>query len=634
MNPDFSKLDYNDIKQNLIAFLKTQDKFGDYNFEGSTLNILLDILAYNTHYQALYNNLTFNEAFLDTAQKRSSVISIAKNLGYIPASATAASCVVELIKDANDNGELDDSLNPYVLPKNTLFKANKGTLSYNFFNLNTDVAFSPATYNDAGTPLTYSTGPVTIREGSLKTVNFVISGANPFRKLILRSENIDVSTITVNVQQSSSDITGSAEIWTEASNIAEITGESNVYFLEEGPTGFYQIYFGDGILGKKLNEGNLVTVNYLETTGEEANSIGINDTSGSRVFTSPSLPSSNLTIRVVTPSFGGAGKETIESIKYKAPKTFSAQDRAVTANDYSIVLQRLFPYIKSIKCWGGEDNDPPMYGKVFIAIKPENRAALTQTEKNTIIKTLSRNKSVVGIVPELVEPNIIYLIVNIDAKVDIVKAKGSIVQLRNKIISGVNDYIINNLDVFDADLIANELERYIMDSDNSILSLTVTAQLEYRLKPQFGLSQEYNINLQNEILQSNSLDKPNVSSTLFEYRDFTNNIKSCRLYDNGYGGIYIAFENSGKEYSIGKFKNIDLTLEEPELIGSVDYLTGKIVLNKFKPISGTNDIIRIFANLADSDVFVNPNTILSIDVNDPSAVVINFIESAFRKPIK
>jgi hypothetical protein len=189
---------------------------------------------------------------------------------------------------------------------------------------------------------------------------------------------------------------------------------------------------------------------------------------------------------VLSPSFGGSPKETIESIKYKAPKSFSAQERAVTANDYSVVLQKQFPFIKSIKCWGGEDNDPPMFGKVFIAIKPENRVALTQTEKNTIVKTLTQNKSVVGVVPELVDPNIIYLIINVDAKVDIIKTRGTISQLKGKVISAINDYIVNNLDVFDADLIANELERHILDSDSALLSATVSPQLEYKLKPQFN----------------------------------------------------------------------------------------------------------------------------------------------------
>lgn len=633
MNPDFSKLDYTDIKQSLIAFLKSQDRFSDYNFEGATLNILLDILAYNTHYQALYNNLTFNEAFLDSAQKRSSVVSIAKNLGYVPNSATAATCVVELTKDADVNGELSDSLNPYVLPKNTLFKTNKGTEVYFFYNLNA-YSFVPATYNSSGTPLTYTTGPVNLREGILKTVNFTISGANPSKKLLLRSETIDISTITVNVQQSATDTTGSNEIWSEASNITEVDGMSNVYFLEEGATGNYQIYFGDGILGKRLNEGNLVTVNYLETSGDAGNNIGVNDTVGARVFTSPALPSDALTISVLSPSFGGSAKETIESIKYKAPKSFSAQERAVTANDYSVVLQKLFPFIKSIKCWGGEDNDPPMFGKVFIAIKPENRVALTQTEKNTIVKTLTQNKSVVGVVPELVDPNIIYLIINVDAKVDIIKTKGTISQLKGKIISAINDYIVNNLDVFDADLIANELERHILNSDSALLSATVSPQLEYKLKPQFNIAQDYTINLQNEILESNALDKPNISSSLFTHRDFTNTIRNCRLYDNGYGGMYIAFEQAGKEYGIGKTQNIDLSLAEPELIGTVDYTNGKIVLKKFKPLTAANDTIRIFTNLVDTDVFVNPNTILSIDINDPNAVVIDFVESAYRKPIK
>jgi hypothetical protein len=628
MNPDFSKLDYNDIKQNLISFLKTQDKFNGYNFEGSTLNILLDILAYNTHYQSLYNNITFNEAFLDTAQKRSSVVSIAKNLGYTPTSTTSATCSVEVSRPAS-NGMLDS----YVLEKYTAFKVNKDTSVYYFYNLN-DALFTEAEKAEDGTVTTFSTGAINLKEGILRTVNYVIDGSNPFKKITLRSTKVDVSTITVTVQRSVTDASGSSDVWSEASNITEIDGISNVYFLEEGPDEYYRIYFGDGVIGKRLTEGNLVTITFLESSGSEANGIGINDDVLSRVFTSPAL--SDATIAVVTPSFGGSERETIQSIKYKAPKAFTAQERAVTANDYSVLLQKDFGFIKSIKCWGGEENDPPFYGKVFIAIKPENRAALTQTEKNTILKGLSRDRSVVGIIPEIVDPNIIYLIINCDAKIDIIKNKGSIEQLKTKIKTAINNYIIDNLDVFDADLISNELERTILDIDSSILSATITPQLEYRLAPVYNIKQNYTIKLQNRLVRSDSIEKPNIQSSLFNCLDYKNVIRSCRIYDDGIGNLYISFVQEGKEYSLGALQNIDLSLSGnlPEAIGTVDYTTGKLQLNNFKPLSSTNSIIKFFANVYDSDVFVNPDTILSIDQADVNSVVINLVESAFRKPIK
>jgi hypothetical protein len=635
MNPDFSKLDYNDIKQNMIAFLKTQDKFNGYNFEGSTMNILLDILAYNTHYQALYNNIAFNEAFLDTAQKRSSVISIAKNLGYTPSSVKSASCSVEVIKEANELGELPTTgtISPYFLGKNTKFKVNKDNSVYYFHNL-LEAQFVPATLDDTtGLALTYTTGPITLKEGSFKEITYTVDGANPFKKMSLRSSLVDTSTITVTVQKSNIDTSGLTDIWEESTNITSVSGESKVYFLEEGPDESYRIYFGDGVIGKKLSEGNLVTISFLESSGEEANDIGVNDSSESRVFTCPSL-GGEVIIAVLTPSFGGTAKETIQSIKYKAPKSFTAQERAVTANDYSVILQKDFAFIKSIKCWGGEDNDPPAYGKVFIAIKPENRAALSQTEKNTVLKSLTRNRAVVGVVPELVDPNIIYLIINCDAKIDIVKNKGSITQLKTKIVNEIEYYIQTNLDVFDADLIANELEQSILAADSSILSVTITPQLEYRLSPVYNVKQDYSINFQNEIIKSESISKPNVQSSFFEHLDHSNISRTCRIYDDGNGMLYMSFKTENKEYSVGKYQNFDLSVNDPESIGTIDYTTGKLEINDIKPISSANSIIKFFANIVDSDVFVNPNTILSIDTIDPNAVVINFVESAFRKPIK
>ncbi len=629
MNPDFSKLDYNDIKQNLISFLKNQDKFSGYNFEGSTLNILLDILAYNTHYQALYNNITFNEAFLDTAQKRSSVVSIAKNLGYTPSSSRSATCIVEIVRSASDTGAIVGSL---ILPKYQAFKANKDSTAFFFYNLE-EATFSVNELDvDGITPINYTTGSVAIREGFLRTNSFVIDGSNPTQKFTLRYKNIDTQTISIAVQNSTSNATGSDAAWTESQNITLINGESNVFFLEEGPDEYYRIYFGDGILGKRLNEGNLVTITFLESSGIEANDIGFTDAESNRVFNS--LDSVD-TVKVVLPSFGGSEKETTNSIKYNAPKNFTTQERAVTASDYSIILQKDFAFIKSIKCWGGEENDPPAYGKVFICIKPENRAALTSSEKNAILKSLTKNRGVVGVVPELVDPNIIYLIINCDAKVDIVKNKGSITQLNAKIIKAIDDYIITNLDIFDADLIANELEASILDMDSSILSVTITPQLEYRLIPEYGAARSYTVKFQNAIQRSNSIDVPNIQSNSFTYLDYKNVVRVCKLYDDGFGLIYIGYEQDGLSYSIGRFDNLDLSVFSPESIGTIDYETGEMNLVKFNPIySAENNTIKIFANVVDSDIFVNPNTILSIDTNDRNATVINLIESAFRKPIR
>jgi hypothetical protein len=589
----------------------------------------LDILAYNTHYQALYNNITFNEAFLDTAQKRSSVVSIAKNLGYTPSSSRSATCIVEIVRSASDTGAIVGSL---ILPKYQAFKANKDSTAFFFYNLE-EATFSVNELDvDGITPINYTTGSVAIREGFLRTNSFVIDGSNPTQKFTLRYKNIDTQTISIAVQNSASNATGSDAAWTESQNITLINGESNVFFLEEGPDEYYRIYFGDGILGKRLNEGNLVTITFLESSGIEANDIGFTDAESNRVFNS--LDSVD-TVKVVLPSFGGSEKETTNSIKYNAPKNFTTQERAVTASDYSIILQKDFAFIKSIKCWGGEENDPPAYGKVFICIKPENRAALTSSEKNAILKSLTKNRGVVGVVPELVDPNIIYLIINCDAKVDIVKNKGSITQLNAKIIKAIDDYIITNLDIFDADLIANELEASILDMDSSILSVTITPQLEYRLIPEYGAARSYTVKFQNAIQRSNSIDVPNIQSNSFTYLDYKNVVRVCKLYDDGFGLIYIGYQQDGLSYSIGRFDNLDLSVFSPESIGTIDYETGEMNLVKFNPIySAENNTIKIFANVVDSDIFVNPSTILSIDTNDRNATVINLIESAFRKPIR
>lgn len=633
MNPNFSKIDYQDIKQSLISFLKTQDKLSGYNFEGSTLNILLDVLAYNTHYQAFYNNITFNEAFLDTAQNRSSVVSIAKTLGYTPDSTKSSTCTVEVFKDANPDGSIkaSGSLNPYVLQKNSSFKVSKDGTAYYFRNPN-DAVFTPAEYNQNGIPTSYTTGPINIKEGTLKNISFVIDGQNPFQKIQITSDTIDTSTLFVTVQRSLQDTTGLTEIWSRANNITEINGASNVYFLEEGPNGYYRIYFGDGVLGRRLEDGNLVNIEFLESSGSLSNDIGILDQEGSRVFEITSETVSRVEVR--TPAFGGAEKETISSIRYNAPKVFNTQERAVTKDDYINILKRDFDFIKSIKCWGGEESNPPQYGKVFIAIKPENRVALTSTEKKSIITSLTKNRAVVGIIPEIVDPNVIYLIVNCDVKIDIIKTKGSINQLKSKIAAAISQYILEKLDIFDEDFIANELESTILSKDESIISVNIIPQLEYRLQPSYNLKQDYTISFQNKLIQTENILKPSVKSSNFSARDHLNQLRTCNLFDDGSGKMYIAFQYAGKTYSLGKTKNIDISIEPPESVGTVDYSLGKIYLDDFKPLSSGNNIIKFFANVSDADVFVDKDTILSIDTTDPASVVINLVESAYRKPIK
>lgn len=632
MTPNFLKLDYKDIKQNLISFLKTQDKFSGYNFEGSTLNVLLDILAYNTHYQAFYNNIAFNEAFLDTAQKRSSVVSIAKALGYTPVSTKSSVAVIEVFKGANPDGSIQGTLNPYVLPKYTQFKVNFNGLVYYFRNMD-DALFFPSAFNAAGVTTEYSTGPINIKEGIFKQVSFIIDGSNPFQKIDIVSNTIDTGTIEVRVQESITNTNGILEVWSEANNITELSGNSNVYFLEEGPNGNYRIYFGDGVIGRRLQDGNLVNITFLESSGEESNNIGINDSENQRVFTTTAIDGF-LRAEVVTPAFGGKIKETINSIKYNAPKSFSNQERAVTISDYVTILQKDYDFIKSIKCWGGEESNPPQYGKVFIAIKPENRVALTSTEKQSIVKSLTKSRSVVGIIPEIVDPNIIYLIINCDAKIDIIKTKGSINQLKTKIAAAISQYILEKLDIFDEDFIANELESTILNKDESIISVNIIPQLEYRLQPFYNLKQDYTINFQNKLIQTENIFKPSVKSSNFSVRDHLNQLRTCNLFDDGSGKMYIAFQYAGKTYSLGKTRNIDISIEPPEPVGTVDYSLGKIYLDDFKPLSSGNNIIKFFANISDADVFVDKDTILSIDTADPASVVINLVESAYRKPIK
>ena len=392
-------LDFNKIKENLLSFLKTQSKFSGYNFEGSALNTLVDILAYNTYYQSFYNNMTFNEMFLDTASKRSSIVSLAKMLGYVPASTKSSKCVVELT--ASGAG-MQDKL---YISANKILKTIKDNESTEFVILDT-IHLKPSSYAQDGTVLQISSGAVVAYEGKLKTMTFVHDEGLPFRKYILQYDNLDIDTLSVTVKESANSDNGIDDRWERVTDITKIKENSLCYFVEEMPYGYYCIYFGDGVLGKRLQDGNVITVSVIQTNGTFGNGIGL--TNPSTTFRTDG----GYNVNVLVPSSGGTERENAESIKAKAPKSFTTQERAVTADDYKNILYKEFTNLKSISTWGGEENDPPQYGKIFISVETQDGIFLSSEEKSKIVNSLMKSRAVVGIVPVVVDPEVLYLQLN------------------------------------------------------------------------------------------------------------------------------------------------------------------------------------------------------------------------------
>ena len=398
-NIQITDLDFNDIKTNLRNFLKSQNALKDYNFEGSALSVLLDILSYNTQYNAYYLNMVANEMFLDSAIQRESVVSLAKLLNYTPKSAIAPEATINVLV----NQVTDASL---TLPKNTPFLSeNLDGINYGF------VATDSSTVAVSGQQALFSN--VTIKQGIVASISYQVdSTTNPTYTFSIPEENVDTTTLLVSVQRSVSNTT--YEIFTKASDVLLLTGDSTVYFLQEGVSGLYEINFGDGILGKKLVDGNIVNLSYLSTNGSAsagANSFINMDAIGGF---------SNVSVTSVQPASYGQDKESISSIKFQAPKSFSAQKRAVTKEDYITAIQQnnLGYSFDAVNVWGGQENDVPIYGQVFISLKPAGSYNLTQLQKQKLIQDVIKPISVLTVSPTIVDPDYSYLQLTVNVLYD------------------------------------------------------------------------------------------------------------------------------------------------------------------------------------------------------------------------
>lgn len=603
---NIKNLDFPEIKQNLLNFLKNQEKFTGYNFEGSALNTLIDILAYNTYYQSFYNNMTFNEMFMDSATKRTSVVSLAKMLGYTPNSAKCSTCVVEVTTTQNLN-------TTDILPKGSLFNCIKDNKSLQFTTTQ-DYYFKPSGFNSTtGAVTQLSTGAINILEGEIKELSFIHDSAIPFRKYVIPFDNVDVETLTVNVQESATGTIGSSDIWTRVTDITKINQDDRCFFLEENSYGYYTIYFGDGILGKKLEDGNKITVTVLQTSGSFGNGIGaVNPTTA---FTTPL----GYTTNVLIPSSGGNEKESKDSIKTRAIKSFTTQERAVTAEDYKNIIFKDFPNIKSISTWGGEENNPPEYGKVFISIETEDGLFLTREQKSQISNSLIRNRSVVGITPIIVDPELLYISLNVGIKSDLSKLNLSKVSLQTNIRKKILSFVDKNIGYFDGDFYTNELINEIDSVDESIVGITVNPTIEKRIVIDTFNPQNYIINFKNKLTNFESCLNT-ISSSAFYYLDYTaSKYRISYIEDDAKGKLNIIYYDDNKNKKL---------LKE---IGTVNYATGTLYLNNFSTTSliGTSRL-RLFAAPNEKDIFSERNDLIFLDKLDDKSLLLNIEYIPYR----
>jgi hypothetical protein len=504
-NIQITDLDFNTLKTNLKKYLQSQDTLKDYNYEGSALSTLLDVLAYNTQYNAYYLNMVANEMFLDSAIQRSSVISHAKLLNYTPRSAVAPSATITL----KINQVTQSSL---TLPKFTSFLSEAiDGVNYKFvttddITINTNQANNTVTFTD-----------LTIKQGEPTTLNFAYSLAeNPSSIIDLPDTNIDTTTISVVIQQSSSN--SSSEVFTLAENFLTLDSSSAVYFLQEGNNENYQIYFGDGILGKALTDGNQIIVSYVTTNASAsygANNFVLMDAIGGY---------SNTTITPIVATSQGSDRETIDSIKYTAPKAYSSQGRAVTKEDYIYQIQNnsgIFP-IDAVNVWGGEENDPPVYGAIFVAIKPAGGYTLTETEKNIIETEIIKPISVLTVKPKIIDVDYTYLSIISNVLYNPKLTTLSSTQLKTQILASIRSFGTSTLNTFNSTFKLSELITTVQSTSSSFITNDASIILQKRFTPDLINSTTYTFNFGTS-LKKDIFSKSISVTPSFQYIDIKNN---------------------------------------------------------------------------------------------------------------
>jgi len=591
-NYRLAELDFDDIKVNLKQFLTNyRDKdnnliFKDYDFEASSLNILIDLLSYNTHYNAYLANMVANEMFLDSAVKRESAVSIAKHLGYTPLSYRSAKATVSFTVPAPTGNP-----SSLTLPKYSPFTATINSTQYTFVNLDT-VTIKPVNGN-------YTFQDVTIVEGEPLTYSFRVDVSGPSEKYTIPNKNVDTSTIRVVVQNSYSDLTITSYELSES--LSGVSATSKVFFLEENASGFFEIFFGDDGLGKKLSPGNIVTIQYLISNGNICNVSGEIDQYFSLGTTVGGVTLSS-GILATTNSSGGDTADTLDEIKFKAPRFLSSFNRAVTANDYKAIIEANYPLVESVSVWGGEDNDPPQYGKVIISLKPYNGFTVSNAIKDTIKNTILADKKVMAIIPEFIDPNYLYVSIDTKIKFDPKNSRYTSNEIELIIRQTITDYFDIELQKFNKSFIYSKLSKTIDALDTSIIGNSSSIKLQKRITPIVNANNGYSNS--SAIKFANKLISGSISSTSFYYY-INEQIKTGYLKDK---------LTSASNSTIDLLDSTTDTVLVSS-IGTVNYQTGVLSFDNINPAGYLENVldIRISAKIEEFDVQSTRDIIIVLD---------------------
>ena len=680
-NIQVTDLDFNNIKSNFKTFLQSQNVLQDYNYEGSALSVLLDVLSYNTQYNAYYLNMVANEMFLDSALLRSSVVSQAKLLNYTPKSSIAPSATINLVISNVNQSSL-------TLPKFTRFLSEAiDGVNYTFVTTDSqtvNVSANTATFNN-----------VILKQGTPVNLSFTVdSTTNPSYTFEIPDTNVDTTTLQVVVQQTSSN--NASTIFNPATNYLTLDSTSQVYFLQESLTGTYEIYFGDGVLGTLLSDGNVINVSYVSTQGTTAagaNNFVLMDTiSGYSVST----------VIPLTPASQGGDKESIDSIKFQAPKSYAAQGRAVTKNDYITAIQQnsLGISFDAVNVWGGEENNPPVYGQAFICLKPAGSYSLTTTQKSRLVSEVLKPISVLTVTPTIVDPDYTYIQLVVNLVYDPTQTVRTSSQIQAGVIQAIQNFGTSTLNTFNSSFNAYDLLTAIQNYDSSIITSDYTVKLQKKFFPSINNTGTYkfyyNTELKKGVLSSGVTSSPdlfflnpaNLANTITgvyveEVPSLTYGVDTISVINPGFnyqstptvtisgdgsgataeavivnGSISaINVTNAGNNYTsavvtitpasgdttgqngaaivklqgqYGTLRTYYFNSNQVKTIlnsniGTIDYINGIITLNNFNPVDVNNPLgqLAIAVTPTTSTFSSTQNGIITIDPYDPSAITVN-----------
>lgn len=577
-------LDFNTLKDNLKSFLKNNTQFKDLDYEGSNINVLLDVLAYNTYLNGFYTNMVASEMFLDTAQLRDSVVSHAKELNYVPRSFTSAQAQITVdITPAT-------TVTSVLIPQYTSFTSRAGSNTYTFSTDETVVLTS-------STNGVFSSN-VNIFEGSIASETFIINTSNTSQRYVLSNPTIDVSDMTVTVYEDSGQ---NIYTYTKSEQLFKVDSTSKVYFVQAAQNQQYEIVFGDGIFGRKPKDGSSVVIKYRTTSGELSN--------GCYVFTSDGAIDGHpdVTTTTISAATGGSTAESINSIKFNAPRSFQAQDRAVTAHDYETLLMNQFSDIQAIGVYGGEEADPPQFGKVFIAVDVYNADGAPDSRKKTY-QDFIKDKTPLTIVTEFINTDFMYVKVNTSVLFDVNSTSKSTTDIVTAVQAAISGYSLNNLENFKKTLYYSSLLKEIDNADASIIGNNTSLRIIKKLVPVLNTNFSTVINTHNALQVE---EGPVVGAGeahyghTFETSDFTYMDSKCLMVDDSLGNVFIASQNSGYVQILTK-------------VGTIDYVMGKVTITSLNISAYDGNYIECLFKTSSDNISGNKNIILEIAPIDVS----------------